>query len=111
MARAGSYRDRVTFQEPVKTAIGGGGSDLVWTDRLTVWARYMPERGRERVEAGRLTSAVGGVLQVRMSSDMAEVTAGWRVLIGGEPQNIRSVTNPDRRGRDLEMVLESGVAT
>lgn len=111
MARAGAYRDRVTFDEPVKTDIGGGGSEVVWTDRGTIWGHYMPERGRERVEAGRLSSVVGAVLRVRYASVPSGVDVGWRVLVDGVAHNIRSVTNPDRRNRELEMVLERGVAS
>lgn len=45
------------------------------------------------------------------SSDVVGFATDARVLIDGEPYNIRSVTNPDQRKKDLEFVVERGVAT
>jgi len=108
---AGTLRDRVTFQEPVPAPDGMGGYVVAWSDQFTTWSQFMPERGRERVEQGRINDAVGGVLRVRCSSETARITAAWRVMIGGEVYNIRSKTNPDRRYRYYEMTIERGVAT
>ena len=110
MARAGQFRDRVTFQVQVEVPDGGGGVALTWQTVAEVWGRYMPERGRERVAAGRLEASVEGVLHVRGSPDTAAITPGHRAVIGGVSCNIRSVTNPDRRGHIIEMTIEEGVA-
>lgn len=110
MARAGLMRDRITFQQEREEPIGGGGYELNWHTAATVWGQLAPERGSERVEAGRMEASVGAVLRVRYSADTAAITAGWRALIDGEPYNIRSVTQPDRRNRIIEMTVERGVA-
>lgn len=110
MARAGQFRDRVTFQQSVETPDGGGGVALVWQTVAVVWGRYMPQRGRERVAAGRMEASVEGVLHVRGSPETRAITAAHRVLIGGASYNIRSVANPDRRGQIIEMTVEEGVA-
>ncbi len=107
---AGRLRRRVTFQQEVETPDGGGGYELTWADRFSVWGGFRPERGQERLEAGRLESAVAGVLTVRSSSQTRQVTAEWRVMIRGEPYQIRAVTNPDQRSKYLELTVERGVA-
>lgn len=108
---AGRARDRVTFQVETQTDDGGGGYALAWVDALTVSGEYRPERGRERVEAGRLETSMAGTLRVRWSSESRAITTAHRVLIDGEAYQIRSIENEDRRNRDLVMVVERGVAT
>lgn len=108
--RAGLLRDRVAFQRQAEEGDDGGGQAVAWSTQFTVWGGFRPERGRERLEADRLESAVAGVLTVRSSSQTGQVTAEWRAVIDGEPYQIRAITNPDRRGRFLEMTVERGVA-
>lgn len=108
---AGRLNKRCTFQSPVETDDGGGGSAIVWTDGVTVWGGLAPERGRERVDAGRLTGNTGGVLTVRSSIATAAITPASRVIIDGETWNVRSNESPDQRGKFREMVVEKGVAT
>lgn len=109
MVAAGSYRDRVTFQVETRTADGGGGSSSSWTSLDPVWCRVMPERGNERIEGGRLNSVIAVTIHVRSSTETRAVTTDDRAVIDGTPHQIRSITNPDRRGRVLEMVLDRGV--
>ena len=108
---AGQLRDRVAFQKKVSVSDGGGGSTTSWQTQFTVWGGFRPERGRERLEAGRLESAVAGVLKVRSSVQARTVDASWRVLIDSVAYQVRSITNPDRRDRFLEMTIERGVGT
>jgi SPP1 family predicted phage head-tail adaptor len=110
MARAGQMRDRITLQRETEVSDGGGGYELGWFTVATVWGQLMPERGNERVENGRMEASVGAVLRIRYSSDVAEVSAGWRAVVDGEEYNIRSVTQPDRRNRIIEMTVDRGVA-
>lgn len=107
---AGPLRDRVTFQREVRTTDAGGGAATIWQNDLTVWGGFRPERGRERLEAGRLESAVAGVLRVRSSTDTGAITAANRVLIRGEQYQIRTADNPDRKNQYIEFVVERGVA-
>lgn len=111
MARAGLMRDRVRLERETEQPDGGGGYVLGWFLVATVWGQLVPERGRERVEGGRMEASVGAVLRVRYSSDLVDLTAGWRAVIDGVAYNIRSVTQPDRRNRIIEMTVERGVAT
>lgn len=109
--RAGQMRDRVTFQEAQEVSDGGGGYDVTWSPVATVWGSFIPERGSERVQAGRIENPVSGVLRIRYSSDVSGIDETYRALIDGVVYNIRSVTQPDRRQRAIEMIIERGVAT
>lgn len=108
---AGQLRDRISFRSPAFADDGQGGSSVVWTPEFTVWGAFMPKRGREQLEAGRLESSVEGVVKVRSSSQTKTIKPEWICVIDGIDHNIRSITNPDRRSRFLEMVVERGVAT
>lgn len=114
MTQAGQFNKNVTFQRVTRTSDGGGGYADAWNavSGLTdVPAQFMPERGRERVEAGRLEAALGGVLRVRAFTESLTITEDDRVLIDDVAFQIRSVANPDQRNKTLEMTVEKGVAT
>ncbi len=111
MAGAGGLRDRVSFQAEQQTPDGGGGYALAWAHVITVWGELRLERGREKVEAGRLEAADGGVLRVRSSIATRAITEANRVLINSEPYQIKTIANPDRKNQWLEMVVMKGVAT
>tara|TARA_Y100000815_G_scaffold228067_1_gene216877 strand:- start:305 stop:646 length:342 start_codon:yes stop_codon:yes gene_type:complete len=112
MPGAGQLRDRVSFYRLTEADDGYGNVHSGWADDpfLTVWGAFQPERGRERLEAGRMESAVAGVLTVRSSADARAVTPADKVAVKGEDYAIRSITNPDRRNRFLEILVERGVA-
>lgn len=107
---AGQRNKRVTFQRKDKVPDGGGGFAPGWAKLITVSARFKPERGRERVETGRVSAELTGVLTVRSSKNTRQITTADRVLIRGVPYQIRSIDNPDQRDRDLEMTVERGAA-
>lgn len=108
---AGQLRKRVTFEEEVRISDGAGGYASQWQWPVTVWGAIMPERGRERLQSGRLESPVAGILRVRSSAQLRTVKESHRVTIDGVPYQIRSIVNPDSRGKYLDMVVERGVAT
>lgn len=117
MARAGRLNRRVTFQIETQEPDEGGGAAHSWSDVVVVWGEFVPERGGERLEAGRLQAALAGTLRVRSSTETRAIGAAHRVLIppasgaAGEPYQIRSASNPDQRDRMIEMLVERGVAT
>lgn len=108
---AGRLRDRVTFQESVDTPDAAGGVYQSWRNVVTVWGALQEERGRERVEAGRLESGVAGILTVRSSSETRDLGAANRVVVNEINYQIRSISNPDRRNKYLELVVERGGGT
>lgn len=108
---AGALRKRVAFQRESSTADNGGGSATTWQTFLTVWGGFTPERSRERIESGRIESAVAGRLTVRSSAQSRTVTTANRVLIDNVAYDIHAIINPDQRNKYLEMTVEMGVAT
>ena len=107
---AGLRRKRVTFQQKTKVPDGGGGFAPGWSDVVSPIVRFQPERGRERVESGRVSAELTGILTVRSSKKTRTITEAHRVLIHKVPYQIRSISNPDQRNRDLEMTVERGAA-
>lgn len=108
---AGHLRDRVTFQRATRTSDGRGGASILWQNLVTVWGGFRPERGREQLAAGRLESSVAGILTVRSSVETRAVAAADRVLIDDVAYQVRTIINPDRRDKYLELTIERGVAT
>lgn len=111
MIAAGRLNKRVAFERPQRTDDGGGGASVTWVREFTVWGALTPERGRERLQAGRLASEVAGVLKVRSSSQTRDVDETYRVIVDNVPYQVRAIANPDQRNAVLEMVVERGVAT
>jgi len=115
--QAGRLRDRVLFQAERDPATvsgiqdGGGGYTLQWRDLGEVWGELRLERGSEQLEAGRLGSATLGILKVRSSVFTKAITHEHRAVINGNPYQIRSNNNLDRRGIYRELVVETGVGT
>lgn len=112
--RAGRLIKRVTFQREAATDDDGGGQAVSWgniTGLVRISATFMPERGRERIEAGRLEAAIAGVLQIRSFTLSRTVTEKDRVLIDDIPHQIRAIVNPDQRNEMLDMTVERGVAS
>lgn len=112
MARIGGLRSRVYFEKLKKRVDdGGGGFAPEWLPALTVWGSLQPERGREIVAAGRLESSAGAVLTIRSSEEARAIDASYRATIDEVIYQVRAISNPDQKGRFLELVLERGVAT
>lgn len=108
---AGRLNKRALFQAETSTPDGGGGYVVGWSDVLEVWASLEPERGRERLEAGRLEDAFGAILTIRSSVAALALTTTDRVTVDGEPWQIRSgPANQDQHGRYLTFTIERGVA-
>lgn len=105
---AGSMRKRITFRVETEVSDGGGGYELGWSDLATVWGSFKPERGNERVQAGRIAETLAGVMRVRSSATTRQVTASHIAVMDGEGYNIKSVSNPDQRNRFIEMTVERG---
>lgn len=108
---AGPMRHRATFErEAAGTDDFGNVTQGAWSTLTECWATFQPERSRERIEAGRLESAVTGTLKIRSTAATRAITEADRVVFRSETYQIRAITNPDQRGRFLEMTVERGVA-
>lgn len=112
--RGGKLDKHVTFQRETEVSDGGGGGDKTWTNitgLVRISASVVFERGRERLEAGRIEAAVNGVLKIRDFALARTITEKDRAVIDDVPHQIRSITPPSRTIREIEMIIERGVAT
>lgn len=103
----GQMRDLVDFETPDTTGDAYGNTtdgtySALYSD---VRARVRFERGREKLEAGRMEAATAGVITVR-AAEVPALTHADRVLIDSVAYQIRDITNPDRRGRFKEISFE-----
>jgi head-tail adaptor len=117
MLGAGQRDNRIRFERRVPGADDGYGNTLpdAWTSLLEAWAGFRPKFGREQLEAGRLESTMQGTLTVLAWPATRAVTAADRVVFvagayAGKTCQIRSIV-PTPDNREIEMVLEEGVAT
>lgn len=99
------------FERQIRVDDGQGGGTRQWSPLFTVWGGLREERGREALEMGRIESAHGAVLTIRVSTQARELTTSDRAVIGGVAYDIRAIAQPDRRNRAFELTLERGVAT
>jgi len=116
MATQGSMSKLATFQRDTGTIGVGGSKTRHWTDipgLKRVPIEYRPQRGRDRVEAGRLESSAVGFITIQSCIAVDGLTAGDTVIVhersGDVPHRISSIGNPDQRNRDVEIVVEQGV--
>lgn len=116
MATQGSMSKFATFKRDTGTIGVGGSKSRNWTPipGLTrVPVEYRPQRGRERVQAGRLEAATAAFVTIQASDAVRSLTAADIIVIheraGDVPHRIYSIENPDQRDRDYELVVEKGV--
>lgn len=93
--RAGSLDRRARFQHFQDTSDGAGGSTRAWVDFGTFWAQFSPERARERIKNGRLTSSRAGVVRIRRFVKASQIDETFRVILEEGVMNIRSKTTLD----------------
>lgn len=106
----------VTFQRDTGALGVGGSKTRHWTDLPgleRVPAEYRPQRGRERVQAGRLEASTVGYLTLQSCAAVRGLTPADIVIVheqsGDVPHRIYSIENPDQLGGDFELVVEKGV--
>lgn len=112
MRSAGTLRHTVAFYRLDTTTddYGNVSSGYAATPLCTRKADLQLQRGRERIESGRLEDAVAGVLTVRNDPDTRLVTAADKVVVDGVDYQIRGVPTPVLWNRFLEFAVERGVA-
>lgn len=115
MGAAGRLRDPVTFQRLASgTDAIGNMKTGAWANILSSpdyeWAEFRPERGQEKIAAGRLQSSTAGTLRVRKSSRTTGITTADSVVIDNMRWEIHDIYDPDRRGQYLEMMIERGAS-
>jgi head-tail adaptor len=113
---AGTIDGRIRFERIIRGDDGFGNVETSgWSEIASRWVRVKPEKGRERVEAGRLESTMRGVMMVRSCQVTQSITAADRAVFiagpySGKVVNIRSLMSAPN-STYIELVFEEGVAT
>jgi SPP1 family predicted phage head-tail adaptor len=66
--KAGTLRNRITFQRPVNTTDPAWGSRTEWQDFVTCWAAVEPAQAAESVEANGVQSKTALTIRVRYAA-------------------------------------------
>ncbi len=111
MARAGLYRDRVTFQRMAQSVDGYGNVTGAFLDHAKRNAHIIERLGKDEIEGGALQDVSVATMRVRSDTTTKAITVADRVVARGVYWAIKSITQISVKGDILEMRLEKGVAT
>jgi len=107
--RSGRLRFPVTFRRLSQVDDGYGNvSDGTFVDLHQDFADVIPSTGKEVVDRGAVEAIHMARLICRSSTLTRAVTEADIVVYNDVEWNIRSVSNPDRRGKWLEFIIERG---
>ena len=110
MARAGLFRDRVTFQRMASTTDVYGNTTGDWSDHATRYAHLIERLGQEDIEQGALQDVAVATMRVRADAITKAITTADRVVSRGIYWTITSIMQVSSKGDLLEMRLEKGIA-
>ncbi|MCK9569857.1 phage head closure protein [Candidatus Pacearchaeota archaeon] len=96
--KAGTLRQRVTIQQPVKTANSIGEDEITWSTFATVWMKIIPASGQIYYAAKQADSRVNGYFSMRYLSG---VLPTFRILFGSRILTILAVWIPEERKNEL----------
>lgn len=105
---AGMLREPLTFQRKQSTPDGMGGQVVTWQTLFTTRGHVAPLSGREALQAMQIEDSISHRIYIRYRSDLKPSD---RVVMRGQPLQVRAVLNLEMRDRWLELPCESGVAT
>jgi len=110
MARAGLFRDRVTFQRMASTTDVYGNTTGDWSDHATRYAHLIERLGQEDIEQGALQDVAVATMRVRADAITKAIKTADRVVSRGIYWAITSIMQVSSKGDLLEMRLEKGIA-
>lgn len=105
---AGSLRDTIIVQRQSAQSDGMGGQAIQWDDLFSTRAQVKPLSGREALQAMQLQATITHRIYIRFRADL---TTADRILLRGQPLQIRSILNIEMRSQWLELSCDQGVAT
>lgn len=111
MARAGLFRDRVTFERMASTTDDFGNVSGSWSTLASRYGHMIERTGKEETTQGALMDVSTATLRVRADSTTEAVHEADRVIARGKTWAIRSIIQVDAKGDILEMLIEKGVAS
>ena len=111
MVKAGSFRDRATFDQLSQGQIDEyGNSNTGWKQIGKRSASMVEQSGREAINGGVVSGASYATMRVRRDYLTAKITTADRVSVRGVRWAIISIIQVDRQGSVLEFILQRGVA-
>ena len=105
---AGNLREPLQIQRKATVSDGMGGQAIQWVTLATVRGDVRPLSGRESVQAMQLQASLTHRIYIRYRADL---TPADRLVMRGQPLQIRAIVNVEMRNRWLELACDSGVAT
>lgn len=111
--RIGQLRHRVTIQTPTLAVDAQGVRSETWSELATAWADIRPLSMGEAVAAGqtmgyvthRMTMRRGAPVVAYGAENSKQVRPKHRVTFGARTFEIQAVTDPDGRGRWIEVLV------
>jgi SPP1 family predicted phage head-tail adaptor len=101
-------REPLTIQRQVSVSDGMGGQAIQWIDLATIRAQVVPLSGSEVVQAMQLQASITHRIYMRYRADL---TPADRIVMRGQPLQVRAIINVEMRNRWLELACDQGVAT
>ncbi|MDD2869737.1 phage head closure protein [Neomegalonema sp.] len=92
--RAGDLDRRASIQELTRTPDGGGGYDIIWQERASLWAAVQQMNGKEFLTGGGVQAQRRIVFRVRW---LDWITPKHRVAYDGRIHEIHEVRELGRR--------------
>ena len=105
---AGKLREPLTIQRKLAVSDGMGGESIQWITLATIRGDVRPLSGREAVQAMQLQASLTHRIYIRYRADL---TPADRLVMRGQPLQIRAIVNVEMRNRWLELACDSVVAT
>ena len=105
---AGALREPITIQRKISVSDGMGGQAIQWIDLATVRAHVKPLSGREALQAMQLQASITHRIYMRYRADLQPSD---RLVMRGQPLQIKAILNMEMRNQWLEVSADQGVAT
>ena len=102
---AGRLRHRITIRRQTRTAKPKGGFETVWNDVADIWAEVIGLNGREAVIGQALQGISTFRVTIRWRTDLSDAD---QLRHGALDLNIRSITDPDGRREQLQIIADTG---
>lgn len=104
--RAGSLKNKITFQEQTQTKNNFGEVEETWSDVLTTWASIQTISGKEQYLSNQNYATLSHKLRVRYSS---LINSKQKILFGTRVFKILAVLNIFEKNKELEILVEEAV--
>lgn len=98
---------RATLLRPVKMRDADGNIVQFHEAVVTVWANLLSLKGGENVMQGRMLGRSPAIVTLRASSTSRQITAEWRVSVGGRVYEVREHPRETQDRAMLEMLVEA----